>query len=64
MSKETYNREVRRIRAQRERTEKMVYDCEMRQLFPQNTEYGVALARAIAADRKDIKPTIPEEYLR
>lgn len=64
MSKEAYNREVRRIREQRKRTEKMIYDREMRQLFPQNTEYSVALARAIAADRKDIKPTIPEEYLR
>ena len=64
MSKEAYNREVRRIRAQRERTGRMIYDYEMRQLFPQNTEYGVALARAIAADRKDINPTIPEEYMR
>ena len=63
MSKEAYNREVRRIREQRKRTEKMIYDREMRQLFPQNTEYGVALARAIAAE-KNIKHTIPEEYLR
>ena len=39
MSKEAYNREFRRIRAQRKRTEKMIYDREMRQLFPQNTEY-------------------------
>ena len=64
MSKEAFDREVKRIRAQRERTEKMIYDYEMRQIFQPNTEYCVALARAIAADRKDAKLTIPDEYLR
>jgi len=64
MSKEAYIAECRRIRQNRENTERIIRDNMTRRMFPQNEERAVAFARAIARDTLKQKTDLSGYYVK
>ena len=64
MSREAYTREQQRLKQQRESTERIVRENEIRRLFPWEDEAAIALAREMAHNGLNAKAKIPEYYLK